>query len=61
MPQSASNFDALEKQLAKDALGKALKELHGEITREIERNKSSFALEIKKSESVHLKIDKNIA
>jgi len=36
MPQPASNFDALEKQLAKDALDKALKDLHGEITREIE-------------------------
>jgi len=49
MPQPASNFDALEKQLAKDALEKALKDLHGEITREIEKNKSSFSLEIKKS------------
>ena len=49
MIQSTSNFDALEKQLAKDALEKALKELHGEITSEIERNKSNFSLEIKKS------------
>lgn len=49
MPQTASNFDALEKQLAKDALERALKDLHGEITRDIERNKQSFSNEIKKS------------
>ena len=49
MTQPASNFDALEKQFAKDALEKALKDLHGEITREIERNKTSFSEEIKKS------------
>jgi len=49
MQQTTSKFDALEKQLAKDALEKALKDLHSEITREIERNKSSFSLEIKKS------------
>ena len=44
-----SNFEALEKQLAKDALEKALKDLHGEITREIDRNKKTFSDEIKKS------------
>lgn len=49
LPIPESNFDALEKQLAKDALEKALKELHGEITREIKRNKTSFSEEIKKS------------
>ena len=49
MRQNASNFDALEKQLAKDALEKALKDLHGEITREIEKNKRTFSDEIKKS------------
>ena len=49
MPQNESNFEALEKQLAKDALEKALKDLHGEITREIERNKRNFSDEIKKS------------
>jgi len=49
MPKPASNFDALEKQLAKDALEKALKDLHGEITREIEKNKTSFSDEIKKT------------
>jgi len=49
MQQPASNFDALEKQLAKDALEKALKDLHSEITREIERNKTIFSDEIKKS------------
>lgn len=49
MLQTTSNFDTLEKQLAKDALEKALKDLHGEITREIERNKMSFSDEIKKS------------
>lgn len=49
MPQTISNFDALEKQLAKDALEKALKDLHDEITREIEKNKQSFSDEVKKS------------
>jgi len=49
MPQTAPNFDALEKQLAKDALEKALKDLHGEITSEIEKNKTSFSDEIKKT------------
>lgn len=49
MAQTSSNFDALEKQLAKDALEKALKDLHGEILRDINRNKQSFSDEIKKS------------
>ncbi len=44
-----SKFDELEKQLAKDALEKALKDLHDEIPREIERNKRSFSEDIKKS------------
>jgi hypothetical protein len=44
-----SNFEALEKQLAKDALEKALKDLHGKISSEIERNKKTFSDEVKKS------------
>lgn len=44
-----SSFEDLEKQLAKDALEKALKNLHGEITREIERNKATFSNEVKQT------------
>jgi hypothetical protein len=36
MLTNQSNFEALEKQLAKDALEEALKKLHKEITGEIE-------------------------
>ncbi len=43
------SFEALEKQLAKDALEKALKDLHGEIHKEIEKNKKSFSEEIQKT------------
>ncbi|MBY0293133.1 MAG: hypothetical protein K2W92_07600 [Alphaproteobacteria bacterium] len=43
------SFEALEKQLAKDALEKALKDLHSEIHKEIERNKKSFSDEIQKT------------
>ena len=43
------SFEALEKQLAKDALEKALKDLHSEIHKEIERNKKSFSEEIQKT------------
>ncbi len=49
-PQNSnSSFDDLEKQLSRDALEKALKDLHGEIIREIERNKNAFSEEIKKT------------
>lgn len=43
------SFEDLEKQLAKDALEKALKDLHGEINKEIERNKGTFSNEIKQT------------
>lgn len=43
------SFEALEKQLAKDALEKALKDLHDEIHKEIEKNKKSFSDEIQKT------------
>lgn len=47
MSNDDSDFEALEKQLAKDALEKALKDLHHEITKEIENNKKNFSSEIK--------------
>ncbi|OJW55184.1 MAG: hypothetical protein BGO67_05275 [Alphaproteobacteria bacterium 41-28] len=46
---STDNFEVLEKQLAADALEKALKELHQEINGEIENNKKAFATEISKT------------
>jgi len=49
MPTNESNFEALEKQLAKDALNKTLKDLHGEIHKEIENNKKAFSEEIQKT------------
>ncbi len=49
MPTDKSNFEELEKQLAKDALEEALKKLHGEITGEIESNKKAFSEEISKT------------
>ena len=42
MPTDDSNFETLEQQLAKDALEKTLKDLHGEITREISKIKMIF-------------------
>ncbi len=44
-----SHFDDLEKQLARDALEKALEKLHGEINREIQKNKNDFLNEINKT------------
>ena len=49
MTTDESNFETLEKQLAKDALEKALKDLHDEITGEIENNKKAFSEEISKT------------
>lgn len=49
MPTDESNFETLEKQLAKDALEKALKDLHDEINNEISRNKKDFSEEISKT------------
>ncbi len=49
-PQNSnSSFDDLEKQLGRDALETALKELHGEIIIEISKNKNTFSEEIKKT------------
>ncbi len=59
---SASSFEALEKQLAKDALEKALKDLHGKITQEIERNKKDFSQEIQKTlSSFRDNLEKNVS
>ena len=49
MPTDESNFETLEKQLAKDALDKALKDLHDEISHEISKNKKDFSNEISKT------------
>jgi hypothetical protein len=49
MSKNNSNFQDLEKQLAKDALEEALKNLHGEITKDIEKNKATFSQEIQKT------------
>lgn len=49
MTDVKSHFDDLEKQLAKDALEKALEKLHGEINREIQKNKNDFLNEINKT------------
>jgi hypothetical protein len=49
MSKKDSNFEDLEKQLAKDALEKTLKDLHGEITKDIEKNKATFSKEIQKT------------
>ena len=49
MPKDNSSFEDLEKQLAKDALEEVLKDLHGEITKDIEKNKDSFSQEIRKT------------
>src|SRR3990167_8448221 len=49
MYKNDSSFQDLEKQLAKDALEKALKDLHGEITKDIDKNKAAFSQEIQKT------------
>ncbi len=49
MPKDNSSFEDLEKQLAKDALEKTLKDLHDEITKDIEKNKATFSKEIQKT------------
>ncbi|MBY0273671.1 MAG: hypothetical protein K2X02_09770 [Alphaproteobacteria bacterium] len=49
MPKDNLSFEDLEKQLAKDALEAALKDLHGEITKDIEKNKATFSKEIQKT------------
>lgn len=49
MSKGNSNFEDLEKQLAKDALEQALKDLHGEIIKDIDKNKATFSKEIQKT------------
>ena len=62
MAPDDSNFEKLQKQLAKDALEKALKDLHSEIHKEIERNKKSFSEEIQKTlTSFKENLEKNVA
>ncbi len=70
MSTNGSSFEDLEKKLAKDTLEKALKELHGEINKEIERNKATFSNEIKQTlnsfkkdleQNVSLEIDQRIS
>jgi predicted glycosyl hydrolase (DUF1957 family) len=62
MAPDDSNFEQLQKQLAKDALEKALKDLHSEIHKEIERNKKSFSEEIQKTlTSFKETLEKNIS
>lgn len=63
MPEDTfnSNFEKLEKQMAKDALDKALKNLHEEVIREIDRNKKAFSEEIKKTLTSFKKdLEKNV-
>lgn len=49
MSKDHSSFEDLEKQLAKDALEKALKDVHGEIIKDIDKNKATFSKEIQKT------------
>ncbi|MBP7729967.1 MAG: hypothetical protein KA112_05110 [Alphaproteobacteria bacterium] len=64
------SFEDLEKQLAKDTLEKALKDLHGEINKDIEKNKKTFSEEIQRTledfkeeleESVSEEMDKKLS
>ena len=45
MTANQQSFDDLEKQLARDALEQALKDLHSVINKEIENNKEGFSKE----------------
>lgn len=49
MSKNNSNFEDLKKQLAKDALETPLKDLRGEITKDIEKNKAIFSKKIQKT------------
>lgn len=56
------SFEDLEKKIATDTLKKALKDLHGEINQEIERNKATFSNEIKQTlNSFKKDLEKNIS
>ena len=62
MTANKQSFDDLEKQLAKDALEKALKDLHSVINKEIENNKEGFSKEIQKTlASFKQNIEKNVS
>ena len=62
MPASKQSFDDLEKQLARDALEQALKDLHGVINKEIENNKVGFSQEIQKTlASFKQNLEKNVS
>jgi F0F1-type ATP synthase membrane subunit b/b' len=62
MAANQQSFDDLEKQLAKDALEQALKDLHGVINKEIENNKESFSKEIQKTlASFKQALEKNVS
>lgn len=62
MSEKKQSFDDLEKQLAKDALGKALKDLHEEINREIAKNKNDFSSTIQKTlTSFRQNLEKNVS
>jgi hypothetical protein len=70
MLEKSHSFNDLEKQLAKDSLEMALKNLHEEINREIAKNKNDFSSEIQKTltgfrqnleKSVSEEIDKKLS
>jgi hypothetical protein len=62
MTANKHSFDDLEKQLARDALEQALKDLHGVINKEIENNKAAFSQEIQKTlASFKQTLEKNVS
>jgi len=62
MSKNNSSFQDLEKQLAKDTLEEALKDLHDEITKDIDKNKKDFSGEIQKSlESFRKNIEASVS
>lgn len=62
MSANKQSFDDLEKQLARDALEQALKDLHGVINKEIENNKEGFSKEIQKTlASFKQNLEKNVS
>lgn len=62
MAEKKQSFDDLEKQLARDALEQALKDLHGVIHKEIENNKEGFSQEIQKTLSgFRQNLEKNVS
>lgn len=62
MPSNKQSFDDLEKQLARDALEQALRDLHGIINKEIENNKAGFSQEIQKTlASFKQNLEKNVS